>query len=468
MHLGSNLDAPDALWYRLNTFRRCSEMATHARQLADDPAASEDWIPAAGARRDWDEDDLGPAWYMLALQRWSVPIVIAALVGGAIAYWSANRRPLRYQGVTTLLVVPPSQPGGAQLNPATFQAIVENLTLASQVIDELNLQTTLTPHGFVEGALAVEEIRGTNIVKVKVTLADPKLAAEASRRLADKAILLAQQITQQGGASVQEQLKRHLTEAADRMQKAERALLEYKEQAQVDLIKEDADAQLKERADLLSLTIDIEAERARLSAAENEIKRQQPVLRMARNPGAEDALRQVQSLPNSKRAADATAKPERDPGEAEVDTQQLDLTNPFVNPVYQTLDFQIATTRTRIAALEKERDEVINVKKLGGNQLAQLSELYRRQIHQARLQAHYDLAMKVHGDLALRYEQSRTGPVGNTSQLQVVDRALPSDRPVARKRVQSGILGAGMGFVGSALIALLWEGRRRWTPRRSS
>ena len=443
-------------------------MATHARQFADDPAPSEDWIPAAGARRDWDEDDLGPAWYVVALQRWWVLLVIAALVGGVIAYWYASRRPLRYQGVTTLLVVPPSQPGGAQLNPATFQAIVENRTLASQVIDELNLQNTLTPQGFVEGALAVEEIRGTNIVKVKVTLADPKLAAEASRRLADKAILLAQQITQQGGASVQEQLQRHLTEAAGRMQKAERALLEYKERAQVDLIKEVADAQLKERADLLPLMIDIEAERARLSAAENEIKRQPPVLQMARLPAAEDALRQVQSLPNSKRAADTTAKPERSPGEREVDTQQLDLTNPFVNPVYQTLDFQIATTRTRIAALEKQRDEVINVRKLGGNELTQLAELYRREIHQARLQANYDLAMKVHGDLALRYEQSRTAPVGNTSQLQVVDRAFPPDGPVARKRVQNGVLGAGMGLVGSALIALLWEGRKRWTPPRPS
>ena len=53
----------------------------------------------------------------------------------------------------------------------------------------------------------------------------------------------------------------------------------------------------------------------------------------------------------------------------EVDPQHLDLTNPFVNPVYQTLDFQIATSRTRIAALERERDELINVKKLGGKEL---------------------------------------------------------------------------------------------------
>jgi hypothetical protein len=272
--------------------------------------------------------------------------------------------------------------------------------------------------------------------------------------LAQTAIVLARQITQQNGVSVQEQLKGYLSEAVQRVQQAERELLEYKQRAQVDLITEDTKAQLKQRGALLPLLIDIEAERARLAAAESEIKRQQPVLQTARTPAAEDALRRM--VPG--------APDEQGTDLGEIDTRQLDLSNPLVNPVYQTLDFQIATSRARIAALERERDEVINVKKLGGQELAQLSELYRREIDQARLQASYDLSMKVHEDLALRYEQSRTQPVGNTSQLQIVDPALPPDSPVARKRLQNGMLGAGLGFIGAALIALLWESRRWRTP----
>lgn len=439
-------------------------MATHSRQFADEPTVSEDTTTGPGPRREWDDDDLGSAWYVIALERWWLLIFVGALVGGTIAFWNASRRPLQYQGVTTLLVVPPSQPGGAQVNPATFQAIVQNLSLASQVIDELKLQDTLTPHRFLERALSVEEVRGTNIVRVKVTLPDPQLAADASRRMAQKAIVLAQQITQLNGVSVQEQLKGYLSEAVERLQQAERELLEYKQRAQVDLIKGDTNAELKARAELLPLVIDLEGERARLTAAENEIKRQQPVLQTARTPAAEEALRRIQSPSNSKSAADETVDQERDPSKGEIDAQQLDLTNPFINPVYQTLDFQIATSRTRIAALERERDEVMKVKKLGGKELAQLSELYRREIDQARLQASYDLSMKVHGDLALRYEQSRTQPVGNTSQLQIVDEALPPDDPVARKRLQNGMLGAGLGFMATALIALVWESRRRRTP----
>ena len=170
--------------------------------------------------------------------------------------------------MTTLLVVPPAQQTGPQISPATFRGIVENASLASQVIDELklrdrlHLQAPLTPQSFVERALSVEEVRATNIVKVKVTLPDAELAATASRRVAEKAIGLTQQITQQEGVSIQEQLKNHLEGAQQRLRSAEQELLAYKQAAQVDLIKEDTDADLRARSDLLDLTVDIQADAA--------------------------------------------------------------------------------------------------------------------------------------------------------------------------------------------------------------
>ena len=131
--------------------------------------------------------------------------------------------------------------------------------------------------------------------------------------------------------------------------------------------------------------------------------------------------------------------------------------------MYQTLDFQIVTSRTRIAALERQRDELVNVKKIGGKELSMLTELYRRQIAQARLQANFDLAEKAYGDLALRYEQSRTQPLGSTAQLQVIDEALPPDNPLPRRRVQYATFGAGTGFVLSLMAVLALASRRRIT-----
>ena len=58
------------------------------------------------------------------------------------------------------------------------------------------------------------------------------------------------------------------------------------------------------------------------------------------------------------------------------DPETLDLTSPFVNPVYQTLDFQIATSGARLAGLEQQRRQLVDVTKLGGDEIAKLSELY--------------------------------------------------------------------------------------------
>ena len=134
--------------------------------------------------------------------------------------------------------------------------------------------------------------------------------------------------------------------------------------------------------------------------------------------------------PGRRRHGRRSRLPEAGLVKGEVDSQHLDLTNPFVNPVYQTLDFQIATTRTRIAALERGRDELMNVKKLGGKELAQLNELYRREIEQARLQANFDLATKClrRPGPAIRAEPHTawSGPPRNSSSS--TTRCLPTGR----------------------------------------
>lgn len=395
-------------------------------------------------------DRAEPAWYVRAVQRHWIAAVVGAALGAVLFFALASRRPVMFEGVTTLLVVPPAKAEGAQMNPATFRAIAENATLASEVIQELKLHEPpheLSPQAFIERRLGVQEVRGTNVVKITVTLGDAKMAAEASRRLAQKAVLLTRQITAKEGDSTQEQLNNHLAEARERLQQAEQTLLGFQKSAQVELVKQDTDALLRERGALLRLTVDIEGERARLAAAEREIKRQNPLLSVPRSPEAENAL--------VSRVAPT----------GEADPRGLDLSNPFVNPVYQTLDFQIAMSRTRIASLEKQRAELLNVRKIGGAELKQLNDLYAGQIDEERLKANLGLAKKLHEDLASRYAQSRTVALGNVAQLQIIDLALSPERPVSRKRLQNMIFGAAAGFVASVVVILLWDSRGRRSPQ---
>ena len=294
------------------------------------------------------------------------------------------------------------------------------------------------------------------MIRVRVRLSDPKLAADASRRLSLKAIDLTRTLNDREGTTVQAQLKEHLTSATARLADAEKTLLGFQQRAQIELLKEDTNAMLEERGDLLKLAIEIESEKSRLAASEQEIKRQDRVLSVGRSIGAEQAMRRG-----------AAARPAADGGansasaDASANPEALDLTNPFVNPVYQTLDFQIATSRTRLAALEQQRRQLVDVRKLGGDTFSRLSELYGRQMELARLQTAFDLAKKVHTDLSVRYEESRTTVLGNSPLLQMVDAALPPDRAVSRRRGLLTGFGLAAGLLAASLVVLMRDGLAR-------
>jgi uncharacterized protein involved in exopolysaccharide biosynthesis len=431
---------------------RYSTVATGGRDLT--PA------PSPTRRDDTLEDEIDFSRYFRVFTRHWMLLVVAAIVGGALGFAVSRTKPVLYEGVTTLLVLPPSKVDVRTASTANFRALLENLSHSLQVITELGLNKppfSMTPQRFRDEALQVEEIPGTNVVKLRVRLADPTLAMEASKRLAQKAVALNAEVSRREGSSIRDLLKVHLDESSEQLKAAETQLLEYQRTAQVELLERDTDAMLREREDLLRLTLDIESEKARLKAAEAEISKQQRTLSVGRSVLSEEALRRAAQTDRG------------NPANADVDdAHRLDLSDPLLNPVYQTLEFQIASSRARLAGLQQQQRELVDVKKLGGRELKELSELYSRQIQLARLQTNYDLAMRVYSDVRVRYEQTRSEGVGSSAVLQVVDEAIPPDRPLSRQGAKSTAVGLVAGFLVAAAAALALDSGGRPEERRTS
>src|SRR6478609_5113565 len=114
-------------------------MPTPTKQLSDYEETRETAVlrPAPNPRGTTEESLVDVGRYLGAVRRRLPVIAIVALLAAILGFVLAGRQPLSYEGVTTLLVVPPAQQTGPQINPATFRGIVENASLASQVIDEL-------------------------------------------------------------------------------------------------------------------------------------------------------------------------------------------------------------------------------------------------------------------------------------------------------------------------------------------
>jgi uncharacterized protein involved in exopolysaccharide biosynthesis len=480
---------------------------------------------ARGVTQPLMEEELNLGRYLEILRGYWLIIVIGVLVGAGAGFAGASLRPVLYEGVTTVLIGRSS----SVVATASSRALLENNTIASQTLAEVGISQS--PQSFVSNALVIEQLPGTNVMKVRVRLADPVKAAEASGVLSQKAVELNRRVASDEGSAVRVQLKGLLEEATVRLKAAETEYVRYEDQAQIELLRRDTEKMIAERGDLLRLRIDIESEKARLAAAEAEIQKHDRVYSLPRNVSAETALQRsaartaaadttnevlrraedqtsslqsavnkpmpagppaIQEFKDPAKRERETARQERELRQqtndevqrrlaaqaaavagtqdalskmttpnGEADPQLLDLSHPFINPVYQTLAFQIATSRTRLAALERQEREMVSVRKLGSTRFDELSDLYRRTAELARLQTNLDLAKQVYQALTVRYEQSRAESVDSMVQLQIVDAAVTPERPLSRKRAQAAAVGGIIGFIMAGIAALVWAARER-------
>jgi capsule polysaccharide export protein KpsE/RkpR len=272
-------------------------------------------------------------------------------------------------------------------------------------------------------------------------LPDPTKARLAAGTLAQKAVNLSRRLDQEGAVTGRDALKKQTDEAAQRLDSAQDRLLKFQSSAQVDLLEARAGSRFESGYQISKVRVELEGEKARLASMERELARQPPLLSAPRAGGA-----------------DLPRRDTRRDGREETEPPALDISNPFTNPVYGMLQYEVAQSRARVASLEKERKESLGATG-GPGAVKELSELYRRKMERSRLQADYDVSLRVYSDLATKYEEARGRVVGIMPQLQIVDAPVQPDRPLPRRFPQFAILGGLIGLISAAVAAVLLNRR---------
>jgi hypothetical protein len=353
-----------------------------------------------------------------------------------------------YEAGATLVVLPPKLgQSSASMNPANVRALLENQTLAAAVIEQFRLggpPLRMTPRVFLDNRLRIEEVRNTNFLRLSVRLPDAKLAADVTNALADKAVELNRGIDQLEARSMRDQIREQLDRARERMSAAEAALLQARRSTQLEVLKKDAEAILTARGEILELALELETLRARVQRGEQELSKQSERLTLRRSI-AEDPL-----LVEGARAA----------GREGAGVLGLSTSSEVPNMVREDIERELSLDRTQLSGLERRWREAVQVRGLTGPQLAVFEKIYSREIELKRLEAEHDVTKKVYEDLSVRYEQAQVEMASRSAQLQVVDRAIAPDSPLAAQRLARVAAGALAGLLLAAVAAAL-------LPRRS-
>jgi uncharacterized protein involved in exopolysaccharide biosynthesis len=386
--------------------------------------------------------------YLLVLWRRRWHVLAVGLLCGVSALVVGFLMPPVYESSVKLVVSPPKASQVGEVPPpvsiATFRALVEGQSLAEKVVHEFKLDGPpfdLTTEEFLKDHLEVVTPRDSNVVVLTVSLRSADISARVANRLADLAIELSQRISQEETVRLRDSIAALLEQSKERLDRAQADLAAYRKQAQIEALRRDVDAQLGQRANILGLLLEIQAEKARLAQAEAQLARRERIGTLKRSIDGDPTLMEASRSESAGRSS----------------VLGLQLKNEFLDGVYQDLEATIAQTRTKLSGLEKQRAELIDVRKLDASQLAVLDTLYAREAELVKRQTEYDVSRGVYLEVATRHEQVRLQVTGRSPQLQLMDPARPADKKSGPKIVRNAALAVFLGLIFAAVAAVLRE-----------
>jgi uncharacterized protein involved in exopolysaccharide biosynthesis len=380
------------------------------------------------------EDEIDLRRYRRFLTSHWMVLAGSTLAGALIAVAVGSVIPPRFQASVTMTIVPPSGATPLVLTPVTAKALLVNPTVVSETINELGLNRAgMTTRRFTDDALEVEPVPATNLVTLSVALPDPAKAREAAALLARKVIDLSSRVDRETPSASRVALRRQLDEADRKLKDAEERLVNVQVGADLDGLQAQTSSKVMRRVDLDKVAIEMESERARLATLEAELQRQ-PAGMAASQP------RGVLERPR--------ARP---------DERAIGETDPAGTSVHAMLEYDIAQSRARIAALDRQRRQTLAMTPAGPMATSR-GELYRRRLELARAQAEYDARTRVYGAILSRYEETDV-PAAGTPQLQILAGPVQPDQPMPRHRRQFAALGALIGIACGIVAAFVIEGR---------
>ena len=395
--------------------------------------------------------DLDLTVFGAELWRFRYQIIASTIVAALVTFGVSLSRTPVYEGVATLLITQTgraAQPLESPVRMEPFRVLIENRSVASTVIRDFNLVDTprfrflssarpMSPSAFLSDVLRVEQLRDANVLRVFVRLTDGDLAARVANRLGEEAIALNRKVNQDQVVLVRDYIKTQLDEAERRLNESKDALLKFKESAQIDALRRDAESVLAERGKLLGILVESAAEKARLESAETALQDRSRFVTTRRSIDREPALMEA--------ARDAQGSAPTGPLGLSLDEQSLDA-------VFETLELQAAKSRGEIAALENRRREIAGSRQLDAASLPLLTRLYEREAQLARLELDFRLQEGTYSDLATRYEQARVDVQIRSSEIQIVDPAQPPDSRLLPTVTVDTLLAGGLALLASVLL----------------
>lgn len=382
-----------------------------------------------------------------ALLRRKLIIIGLTVVAALAAYVVTDRMTPVYRAEATVLVQRAGGgsallfPGLGGTSPTDIQnyiQILQSRTMAEQTAGRLGLAFE-SESEFREfwNSINVQAISNTQMIRIAVEDADPRVAAERANAVVDTFIELSRSMNSEEARRAREFIETQLELANQQLEEKARALLEYRESERVVVLTE-------ESRNLVNMLATYESRRSELLISRREAEER---LAYATSPALEQLRAEEYRLQQERAGIESIYGPNS--GTVEINArlamvqQQMEQEKERLSaPLLQ----EIAFLDERIRQIDEE------IQRLE----AQLLALPEKQLTLARYELDYRAAEEMYLFLLNRYQESRITEAMQAADVAVVDPSIPPASPVRPRKMLNYALGAILGlFVGVGLAFVL-------------
>jgi capsular polysaccharide biosynthesis protein len=335
----------------------------------------------------------------------------------------------------------------------TYKEQIKNPKILQQVIDELKLgEKGITRNG-LRNMIQLETIKDTNLIEVKVTHSNPKLASDIANTVAKKFTAFITELSRQQASKSSQFLKGQLEVEKKKLDDASLELKKQLEQPRgANELREEFNSKLQlltgYKTQLVEKEVELNKLKAGLEAAEAELKNTPQILVTYKSVAEDPLLGQIVSEENDSSATE---------------TAKLTMKNEEVNETYLALTSKVSEYKIDVSEASKELEMIGSKIDLTQKELETIqSDLAEKEYQLDLVQRKVDLSRDTYDAFLKKYEETTVAEsteVGDST-INLVSQAPIPEVPVGPRKMLNlaiaGVLGVMVG-VFIAFFRAYWQ-----------
>lgn len=332
----------------------------------------------------------------------------------------------------------------------TYKEQIKSPKILQQVIEDLNLSEKEITRVGLRDMIALEAIKDTNLIEIKVSSSDPELAANIANAMSTRFTEFVTDLSKQQASKSSKFLKAQIESEKSKLDEASLELKRIMAQPRgVDELASEQAAKLtllsEYKVGVVEKEVALNKLKAGLAAAEEELKNTPQILVTNKSVSEDQLLGRIVSEKNNMSAAEASS---------------ITMKNEEVNINYIELSTKVAEYKILVSETTKELELMKSKIDQTQKEIEKIQSELAEKKHELNLvQRNVDIAQGTYDAFLKKYEEIRvaeTTEMGEST-INIVSPALVPIRPVGPRKMLNVAIAGVLGIMLGVFIAFFKE-----------